>query len=251
MSEVAVVDGRSGEAGLSQVARVVDAFFAPTKTFEDIRRSASWWAPYLVSAVLGLIFAFVVLSKIGLPALIDGVVHQSAALQDRMANATPEAAAALQHGMEWQFKFMYAAPVIFLVIGLIVSGIFLGTANFVFGGRATYKQMLAVWFYGTLPLVVISILTMVTVFAGISGDSFNIRNTVGTNVGFYLMYGDTSPWLVTLLSSVDIISIWAAVLLTMGIATVAKIARSSAAVVVFGWWAIWVMGQTAIAAITS
>jgi len=95
-------------------------------------------------------------------------------------------------------------------------GDFSGTANFVFGGRATYQQMLAVWFYGTLPLAVISILTMVTVFAGISGDSFNIRNTVGTNVGFYLMYGDTPQWLVTLLSSVDIISIWAAVLLTMG-----------------------------------
>jgi len=249
MSEVAALDGRT-EEGLSQGARVVDAFFAPTKTFADIRRSASWWAPYLVAAVLGLLFAFVVLNKIGLPALIDGVVHQSPTLQDRMANGTPEQAEAMQHGMEWQFKFMYAGPVIFLVIGLIVSAIFLGTANFVFGGRATYQQMLAVWFYGTLPLAVISILTMVTVFAGISGDSFNIRNTVGTNVGFYLMYGDTPQWLVTLLSSVDIISIWAAVLLTMGIATVAKIARSSAAVVVFGWWAIWVLAQTAIVAIT-
>ena len=252
MSEQILVLGEVGNdrKGLSQMERVVDAYIAPSKTFNDIKRDTSWWMPFLLLTVLSIVFSYVVLSKIGLPTLIDGVIHQSAALEDRIANATPEQATAMRHGMEMQFKFMYVAPLFFIVVGLIVSGIFLGTANFVFGGRATYKQMLAVWFYGTLPLAITSLLTIVTVYAGISGDSFNIKNTVGTNVGYYLMNSGSPQWLVTMLSSVDIMAIWSALLLTVGVATVAGIKKGSAAVVVFGWWAIYVLFQTGIAAFT-
>jgi Yip1 domain len=131
-----------------------------------------------------------------------------------------------------------------------VAGILLGTANFAFGGRARYGQMLAVWFYGTLPLIFISILTIVTIFAGMQSDSFNIKNTVGTNIGYFLQGGDSPHWLVTLLSSFDVFAIWCAILLTLGISIVAGIKRSSAAIIVFGWWALYVLGQTAITAIT-
>jgi hypothetical protein len=110
--------------------------------------------------------------------------------------------------------------------------------------------MLAVWFYGTLPIIFISILTIITIFAGMQSDSFNIKNTVGTNIGYFLQGGDSPHWLATLLSSVDVFAIWSAILLTIGISIVAGIKRSSAAIVVFGWWALYVIFQTAIAAIT-
>lgn len=242
-------EARSGGGGLSQVERVVDTFVAPTKTFEDIRRNASWWMPWLVSALVGLAFSYVVLNKVGMSTLVDGVIQQSAALQEQIANSTPAQAEALRGGMEMRFKFMYAGPVIFLIVGVIASAVLLGTANFVFGGRATYNQMLAVWFYGTLPLIFISVLTVVSLYAGMSGDSFNIRNTLGTNVGYYLMSGSAPQWLVTLLSSVDIVAIWAAVLLTIGVSTVAGIKRGAAAAIVFGWWGIYVVIQAGIAAV--
>jgi len=251
MSDEVLAGSVAGDVGgLGQVERVVDAYIAPSKTFNDIKRDASWWLPFLLTALLAVVFSYVVLNKIGLPTLVDGVVHQSASLEDRMANSTPEQAAALRHGIETQFKYMYVAPVIFLVVALIVAAVLLATANFMFGGRATYKQMLAVWFYGTLPLSITSVLTMVTVYAGMSGDSFNIKNAVGTNVGYYLMSGDSPHWLVTLLSSVDIFAIWTAVLLTMGVSIVAEIKRSYAAMVVFGWWGLYVIFQTGIAAFT-
>jgi len=251
---VAMVEGASdrpaGREGLSQVERLADVFVAPSKTFQDIRRNASWWMPYLFMALLAILFSYVVLSKIGLPTLIDGVIHQSASLEERLASSTPEQAATIRHSMEMQFKFMYVAPVFMLIGGAVCAGVLLATANFAFGGRATYKQMLAVWFYGALPLSITSLLTIVTVFAGMSGESFNIKNTVGTNVGYYLMNGDTPHWLVTLLSSVDLLAIWAAVLLTIGISTVAGIKRGAAAVTVFGWWGLWVLIQTGLAAFT-
>jgi hypothetical protein len=38
-------------APLSEGRRLIDTFFAPRKTFTDLRRNASWWAPYLIIAV--------------------------------------------------------------------------------------------------------------------------------------------------------------------------------------------------------
>jgi len=43
-------------APLSEPARVLNTFFAPRKTFTDLRRSASWWLPFLISAIVSTIF---------------------------------------------------------------------------------------------------------------------------------------------------------------------------------------------------
>jgi hypothetical protein len=249
MSDVVAMEGQASGPGLSQMERVVDTFIAPSKTFTDILRDSSWWLPYLLGAVVGLVFAFTILNKIGLPTLVDGVIHHSKMLEDQMANATPDVAAKIHSRIETQFKFSYAAPVIGLVLGLICAGVLLGTANFVFGGKAKYKQMLAVWFYGTLPLVIFNLLIIVSAYAGLSGDSFDINNALGTNIGYYLAGGDTPHWLVALLSSIDVFAIWIALLLTIGVSIVAGIKRSSAAIVVFGWWFIFILLKVAGAAI--
>jgi hypothetical protein len=250
MSDIVAVEGQSAGAGLSQVERVVDTFVAPTKTFTDILRDSSWWLPYVIAAVVGLTFAYVILHKIGLPTLVDGVIRNSKMLEDQIANATPDVAARIRGRIETNFKIAYAAPVIGLVIGLICAGVLLGTANFVFGGRAKYKQMLAVWFYATLPLVLFNLLIIGSAYAGLTGDSFDINNALGTNIGYYLAGGDTPHWLVTLLASVDLFAIWIAILLTVGVSIVAGIKRSLAAVVVFGWWFIFVVLKVAGAAIS-
>jgi Yip1 domain len=226
---------------LSPLQRVADTFVAPTKTFVDVKRGASWWLPFLIAAVIGTVFNVTVLQKVGVPTLVDGVIHQSAALEDRLASATPEQAAAIRSSIGTQFKFMYAGPVFGLLVGLAAAGILLATANFAAGGKATYKQMLGVWFYGTLPLTVFYLLAAVAVAAGMGGDQFNIKNALGTNIGYYLAGGESPKWLVELLSAADIFAIWTAIVLTIGVSTVAGIKRGAAAAVVVGWWFVVVL----------
>jgi hypothetical protein len=250
MSDVAAVEGRSAGPGLSQTERVVDTFVAPSKTFTDILRDSSWWLPYLIGAVVGLTFAYVILHKIGLPTLVDGVIRNSKMLEDQIANATPDVAAKIRGRIEGNFKLAYAAPVLGLVLGAICAGLLLATANFVFGGRAKYKQMLAVWFYATLPLGLFNLLIVISAYAGLTGDSFDINNALGTNIGYYLAGGDSPRWLVTLLSAVDVFAVWIAILLTIGVSIVAGIKRSLAAAVVFGWWFLFVLLKVVGAAVT-
>jgi hypothetical protein len=250
MSDVIAVDGQASGSGLSQTERVVDTFIAPSKTFTDILRDSSWWLPYLIGAIIGCVFAFAVLNKIGLPALVESTIHQSKGLEDQVTQATPEVAAQIRARIGTNFKFfLYASPLLGIIVGVICAAVLLGTANFVFGGKAKFKQMLAVWFYGVLPLTLFYLLVIVSVYAGLAGDSFNINNALGTNIGYYMAGGDSPRWLVALLSAVDIFAIWAAVLLTIGVSIVAGIRRSSAAIVVFGWWFLVAMLKVVGAAI--
>lgn len=251
MSDVIAMEGQASGPGLSQMERVVDTFIAPSKTFTDILRDSSWWLPWLIGALIGCVFAFAVMSKIGLPTLVESTIHQSKSLEDQVSQATPEVAAQIRSRIGTNFKFfLYAGPLLGIIVGIICAAVLLGTANFVFGGKAKFKQMLAVWFYGALPLTLFYLLVMVSVFAGLAGDSFNINNALGTNIGYYMAGGDSPRWLVALLSSVDIFAIWSAFLLTIGVSIVAGIRRSSAAIVVFGWWFIFVLLKVAGAAIS-
>ncbi len=250
MSDVIAVEGQASGPGLSQTERVVDTFIAPSKTFTDILRDSSWWLPYLIGAVIGCVFAFGVMNKIGLPTLVESTIQQTKQLEDQVSQATPEVAAQIRARIGTNFKFfLYAGPILGLIIAVICAAVLLATANFVFGGKAKFKQMLAVWFYGVLPLTLFYLLVLISVFAGLAGDSFNINNALGTNIGYYMAGGDSPRWLVALLSAVDIFAIWSACLLTIGVSIVAGIRRSSAAIVVFGWWFIFVLLKVAGAAI--
>lgn len=250
MDDIVAVEGQASGPGLSQVERVVDTFVAPTKTFKDILRDSSWWLPYVLGALVGILFAYVILSKIGLPTLVDGVIHHSKSLEDRMANASPEDAARIRRSIETQFKFAYLGPVIGLVSGLLCAGVLLATANFLFGGKAKYKQMLAVWFYAALPLTVFYLLVIISIYAGLGGDQFDIQNAAGTNIGYYLSGSELPRWVVTLLAALDVFAIWTALLLTLGVSIVAGIKRSSAAIAVFGWWILFVLLKVVGAAFT-
>ena len=250
MDDIVAVEGKAAGPGLSQMERVVDTFVAPTKTFKDILRDSSWWLPYLLGALLGILFAYVILNKVGVATLVDGVVHHSKTLEDTLANATPADAARIRGRIETQFKFSYLGPVIGLVSGLICAGVLLGTANFVFGGKAKYKQMLAVWFYASLPLVLFYLLVIISIYAGMGGDQFDIQNAIGTNIGYYLSGSELPRWMVTLLAALDVFAIWTALLLTLGVSIVAGIKRSAAAIVVFGWWFLFVLLKVVGAAFT-
>jgi hypothetical protein len=102
--------------------------------------------------------------------------------------------------------------------------------------------------YGTLPLLIKSILVIITLFAGLDKDAFNLSNPVGTNIGYFLPI-DSAKWLTTLATSVDMIWIWTMILVGIGLAIVAKVKRGSGLIAVFGWWLFILLVRVGYAAI--
>ncbi len=223
-------------APLSEMERVVDTFIAPSKTFTDILRNASWWVPFVIISIVSLGFIFVVQKQVGWDKVVENNLKANPAQAEQVASS-PQARTI----MVASFKYSsYATPVFVLIIALIGSAVLLATLNFGFGSTAKFGQLLAMWMYAGLPGLVKAVLGIIVLFAGLNADSFQLQNPVGTNVGYYLP-PDSPHWLMTLLTSVDVINVWTAILLIIGCSIVAKIKRSSAAIAIIGWWVLFLL----------
>jgi hypothetical protein len=220
--------------GLSEVARFVDAFVAPSRTFTDIRRSSRWWLPFLFSVMVTYVFFYAVERQVGWPQVVENMLKQTPKQQERFAAMEPTQASEAKHKMAAGYEyFAYGAPLLNLLFAAIAAAVLLATVNFGFGGDASFGKMFAVWMYGTLPLSIKGLLSPIVLFAGMAPEQFNLQNPVGTNLGYYLP-PDTAKGLVTIATSIDIMTIWSVVLLVIGCAIVGNIKRSSAAIAVVG-----------------
>jgi hypothetical protein len=243
----------SGDAvatpALSQGERVIDTFVAPSKTFTDILRSQSWWLPFLISAVVSYGYVFALQSRVGWDTIAANAIKQDPKAVEQMANAPAAQQAQIQKITTMSIQYgLYASPIIILISAAVIALVLWGTINFLFGGRATFGRVFAVWMYGSLPLQLLYILAIVTLFAGLDKEAFNINNPAGTNIGFYL--GAEAPqWLQKLGSSIDVFWLWSLFLAGIGLAIVAQVKKSAGLAAVFGWWLVILIVKVGYAAI--
>ena len=225
-------------AGLTQWQRLVYTFTAPSKTFEDIKRgNRSFWLPLIALALINYAFFGAVVQKVGIRQVSENQIRMSPKAQERMAQATPEQ-------QEQGYKIsdgitnavFIAGPLLGLVFAVIVAAVLLGTINFGFGGRAKFGHVMAVVYYAWLPQMVKVLLGIVVLFAGMAPESFNIKNFAPTNLGAFLDPVDTNKALYALATALDATTIWIVVVMSIGLATVAGVKRSSGYIAVIGWW---------------
>ena len=244
MSDAVAIGNES--VGLSQVERVVDTFIAPSATFKDILRSASWWMPFLLLLASSLATAVVVDRKVGFEQVYENQVKMSQKAQDRLADLTPEPRAQ-------NMKISVAATKYFSYGGFIVITLFLAlyslllwlSFNFGLGAKTTYGQVFAVSMYAGLPYLLLSILTIISLLAG-NTEGYDYKNPVATNLEYFLQ--DSAPWLKGLLQSFDVVKLWSVVLQVIGMAIIAKKTIAQSAIVVGVFWFIGVIASIAGAA---
>ena len=252
MSDMGIQPAAESVPGLSQLQRVTSTFSAPSKTFEDIKRgNKSWWLPFVILSIVGYIFFAAVAYKVTIQTVVDNQLKlASEKQQEQMAQAPPA-----QREMTAKISLyvtegvFIAGPVFLLVAAAVVSLVLWGTINFVFGGKATFGSIFAVWFFADLPSILKVLLGIVVMFAGGTPETFNIKNFAPTNVAAFLPVMETNKAVYALANSLDVVTIWSMVLLGMGIATVAGVKRSSGYIAVFGWWALIVLIGVGYAAV--
>ena len=234
---------------LSQGERVVDTFVAPSKTFTDVLRNASWWLPFLLLVIGAYALTGAIQTKVGWQQLVENEIHANPKLSDRLASAPPDQAATQQKIMRGSIQGgFYAAPFLNLGFVALAALVLWGTINFGFGGKATYGRVFCVGMYAALPGVISALLAAVMLFAGRSPESFTTQTMLGSNPGYYL---ETPGALKTFLTSFDIFTLWTAVLMSIGLAIVAGTKRSAGYLAVFGWFVLILLFRTAMAAVNS
>jgi hypothetical protein len=234
-------------APLSEGARILNTFIAPSKTFTDLRRSAMWWAPFLLMVIVWVGLVYTGQQKVGFRKTMENAMQaqpkQQAALEQLPA---AEREQRMETGAKFTMVFWYVFPALQLIILLIIATVLFATFKFAVGADVSFKASLAIVIFAGLPGVLKEILAIISLVAGASPDSFTFQNPVGTNIGYYLNPAD-SPFLYSLASSIDVFLIWTLALTAIGFTCISKVKRGTAFVIVFGWWAFFTLALSSLA----
>jgi hypothetical protein len=234
-------------AGLSEVERIIDTFVAPTKTFTDLRRNASWWAPFVLMVILSAAFVYVGGQRVGFRKAMENQMHAQPKQEAQLEQLPPaEREQRLQTGTKITKGISYAFPLIQLLILAIISAILFATFKFAAGADVPFKVAMAIVVYASLPGLLKGALAILSLLVGANPDSFTFQNPVATNPGYFLNPAD-SPALYSLASSFDIFLIWTLVLTAIGFTCVSKVKRGTAFAIVFGWWLLFTLAGAGIA----
>jgi cation transport ATPase len=237
---------------LSEPQRIINTYVAPTKTFTDIRRNASWWAPWLLGAIVAYLLVFAVGSKVGWQQVTENQMkmnpRQEARLEQLRQQNPDQYQRQVQLSVTITKGISYAVPFLALLIVAIVAAVLMATFNFGLGTQISFMQAMAIVFYGFLPGVIRSLLASITLFSGANTEGFNFSNPIGTNVAYYMSIADTPHWLYSLCSWIDLFTVWIFVLIGLGFAVVGRRKKSTGIAVLIVWYAVMVLVTTGLAA---
>jgi hypothetical protein len=235
---------------MSEGARIVNTFFAPSKTFTDLRRSAAWWGPWILIAIFSVAFIYSIGKQVGFEQISRNQIAHSKRADAFDKLPADQQTKQLQLSAKIISAFGYGSPLLILLITLISTTALWATFKIGAAAETTFGQAYAILMYAGLPGIVGAILGIVSLFAGVNPEGFDINNPVGTNLAYYLDPDTTGKFVRGMASSVDLITLWSIVLMGIGFACTSKVKRSTAIMIVLGWFLFYKLVTSALATLS-
>jgi Yip1 domain len=233
---------------LSEAARIVDTFIAPSKTFTDIRRNGSWWAPWLLISIFSLAFIYTMGRQIGFEQISRNQVEHSARADQFDKLPPDQQEQRIQLAAKITRYIAYATPFMALLAYLIMAAILMATFKVAAGAALSLGKSMAIVIYSSLPYLIHAALGIISLFAGVDREGFNINNPVASNPAYFMDLSG-NKFLYGMASALDVFVIWSIVLMGIGFACNSKIKRSKAILIVAGWYLLWKLVISGVAAL--
>ena len=237
-------------AALSEPARILNVFTCPTKTFSDLRRNARWWAPWLVISAVSLAFIGTIDQRIGFDQVTHNLIEKSPRRAQLEKLPPEQQARQLEAATRFTKLVSYCTPAIALLIYAIIAVVLMATFNFGAGAELSFKTSLVIVIYGVLPMIIGAVLGIISLLAGVNAETFNLNNPVATNPA-YFMDPAASPFLYGLASALDVFVIWSIILIALGFSCNSKLTRGTTLSVVAGWYIVYKLASSGMAALFS
>jgi Yip1 domain len=204
------------EAPLSPLQKLTGVFFEPSRVFRNLRIHPRWLTAFLVIAALNIIYSFAFVQRVTPERIVSHTVDKLAEMGPPFA-PPPEMLDDIRAQQLEQFKnpVQRIGTVVKTFVGLFIFGGVLAAlyllACLAFGGRINYWQALAVYFWATLPVVVIQkVLSLVIMYVKEPDDIHPIlgqETLVQDNLGI-LFTPASSPVLFVIASFIGVLSFY-------------------------------------------
>jgi len=239
-------------AGLSFAQRLVGVYAEPQKTFEDIGRRGGWLGMFLIIAVLASAMTYILQTRMDRETYMRKGLEMSP-FTSRMSEEQKQAIISQPQSALRQYSSVVLAPIGVLVFYLLCAAVFL-LAFVIMGGALNFKKSLCVTVWGMAPPgLVLSLLGILFMYLK-DPDTLEIdpASNVVSNLGM-LVARKEHPVLSSLLSSIDIFSLWTIFLLAVGFAAASekRLSRGKAMTGVVIVWVLAVLIKVGFKAIFS
>ena len=233
---------------MSDLSRLFGVFFEPSKTFADIANRPSWLLPVALSIVMAMGLTFLYGQRVGWERIVRNQIESSSAAQQLTPDQITQR---VEAGTKFAPVIGYAAPVIFVPLYcLVAAAIFTGLVSGVMSAPVKFKQVFAVVAFAGMPGVIVVILSAITVFIK-NPDQIDPQNPLIFNVGAFMDADQSSKFLHSVATSIDLFSFWTMFLLATGLKAAAgkKLSFGGALFAVVTPWAAYVLIKSALAGV--
>ncbi|MEO6778438.1 MAG: YIP1 family protein [Gemmatimonadaceae bacterium] len=212
----------------------VDIFVSPSEVFER-RRASGFLVPLLVFVVLSVVIA--IIGRSVMEPIMDAEFSRGIAAAMRK---NPQLTQAQMDGPR---AFMGKLAPVMVGFGALIMPMVVGVLLWLAGKLVQAKEgvgaacMIAT--YAFFPRILDALLRVVQAFT-MDPANLNGQYRVSLSAARFLDPDTASPVLVALLGRIDLFTIWVTVLLAIGLAVVARIPRSRAAIAAA---VVWIVGS--------
>jgi Yip1 domain len=229
----------------ASLARVVGVLTSPEKTFKAIRERPTWLVALLLLLILGAGTYSLLSQRMDMGQIVRESIEKSG--RD-MPEETIEKLTDFYDRFGTTFGMAFIAvgqPVLFLLGSL---GIWVAVK--LVGAELSFKQNWSTFVHSQMPHAAAAVLSLPAI---LSKDEFHFADVqtgslLPSNLGYFAPE-EASPAMLSLLSSIDVFSLWALVLLILGVAAVGRVRRGPATAAVVACWVLYVLGKAGWAAL--
>jgi hypothetical protein len=220
--------------------------FEPITTLRSIAERPDWVVPLIVLTLLSLASALVITGHIDL----ERTIREQPARKDMSPEENEKR---VQIGVELGKKIQkFTAPLVVIVTPIslaIVAGVFLLLFR-IFGGEGDFRHAFAITIYSWVPLAIGGVVTTIIVATRGLVTQQEVASILRSNLGFLVDSHDHAI-LYTLLSQLDVFTIWTLSLFAIGYSFMSRLSRVASASLVIGTWLVVVLFKVAFAAVAS
>jgi Yip1 domain len=210
----------------------IDIFTQPSVVFERRREGTFGLAMLILVVVSGVLFFAL---HNGLAPIMDAeMAKAAAAMASKNPSITPDQIASQQAMME---KFAPIGIILFLPIGILIGAVLLWLAGKVIGASVAFAAAMMITTYAQVPRIAETVLNAIQGLL-LSPESITSRYSVQIGPARFLDAASANPVLLAILGGLDLFTIWITVLLAIGLAVVARVPRSKAAIAAGAVWLI-------------